>query len=66
MDSAAEKPESEFQEWENDFSGLHAKLYILEEGWDARLWTGSANATNAAFSGANVEFWWNCREGVVR
>ena len=62
MDSAAEKPESEFQEWENDFSGLHAKLYILEEGWDARLWTGSANATNAAFSGQMWSFWWNCRK----
>lgn len=38
------------------FSGLHAKLYLSEEGWDARLVTGSANATNAAMSGPNVEF----------
>lgn len=36
-------------------SGLHAKLYIADMGWDARLWTGSANATNAAFF-RNVEF----------
>ncbi|MBI3969915.1 MAG: phospholipase D family protein [Chloroflexi bacterium] len=35
--------------------GLHAKLFVVEEGWDARLWTGSANATSAAFS-ENVEF----------
>ncbi|MCK9313981.1 MAG: phospholipase D family protein [Methanocorpusculum sp.] len=38
------------------FTGLHAKLYISEEGWDARLLTGSINATNAAMSGSNVEF----------
>jgi len=66
MDSAAEKPENELEGWENeeeegvtaeeDLSGLHAKLYILEDGWNARVWTGSANATDAAFSGANVEF----------
>jgi hypothetical protein len=37
-----------------DTRGLHAKLYIAERGWDATLWTGSANATNAAFE-ANVE-----------
>jgi hypothetical protein len=35
--------------------GLHAKLYLAERGWNARLWTGSANATAAAFGG-NVEF----------
>lgn len=34
---------------------LHAKLYIADRGWDASLWTGSANATHAAFGG-NVEF----------
>lgn len=36
-------------------SGIHAKLYIAEEGGRARVWTGSANATNAAFAG-NIEF----------
>lgn len=36
-------------------TGLHAKLFLAERGWDARLWTGSANATNAAFNN-NVEF----------
>ena len=35
--------------------GLHAKLYVADAGWNARVWTGSANATHAAFSG-NVEF----------
>jgi hypothetical protein len=38
------------------FTGLHAKLYISEEGWDARLLNGSINATDAAMSGNNVEF----------
>jgi hypothetical protein len=36
-------------------TGLHAKLYIADVGWDARLWIGSANATSAAFD-RNVEF----------
>jgi hypothetical protein len=36
-------------------TGLHAKLFVADDGWNARIWTGSANATNAAFSG-NVEF----------
>ena len=36
-------------------AGLHAKTYIADAGWKARLWTGSANATDAAFHG-NVEF----------
>ena len=35
--------------------GLHAKLYVADAGSEARIWTGSANATHAAFSG-NVEF----------
>lgn len=41
---------------ESDFSGLHAKLFVAEWEWDARVWTGSANATSAAFDNANVEF----------
>ncbi len=36
-------------------SGLHAKLYVAEIGWDARVLTGSANATHAAWYG-NIEF----------
>lgn len=46
------KPESEFRTM---LSGLHAKLYLFEQGWHAQLWTGSANATTAAFH-HNVEF----------
>lgn len=34
---------------------LHAKAFIFDQGWDAKLWLGSANATNAAFQ-RNVEF----------
>ena len=40
---------------EAQLSGLHAKLFIEEQGRQATLWTGSANATNAAFE-HNVEF----------
>ncbi len=36
-------------------SGLHAKLFVMDDGWKANVWTGSANATDAAFN-TNVEF----------
>ncbi|MCC7517698.1 MAG: phospholipase D family protein [Verrucomicrobiae bacterium] len=36
-------------------AGLHAKVYVADGGRYASIWTGSANATNAAFHG-NVEF----------
>lgn len=35
-------------------TGLHAKLYVEDDGWTGRVWTGSANATDAAFR-SNVE-----------
>jgi len=35
--------------------GLHAKLFVADAGWEAKVWTGSANATAAAFE-RNVEF----------
>lgn len=35
--------------------GLHAKCYVADAGRRARVWTGSANCTDAAFHG-NVEF----------
>lgn len=47
-----EKPESEAEAIQQ--SDLHAKLYVSESGWDAHVWTGSANATGAAFE-RNVE-----------
>ena len=38
-----------------ELSGLHAKLFIWETGWEATWLIGSANATDAAFR-KNVEF----------
>ena len=36
--------------------GLHAKAYIVENGWDTTIYLGSANATNASLvAGTNVE-----------
>lgn len=35
--------------------GLHAKAYVIEDGADAHVWTGSANSTDGAFH-QNVEF----------
>jgi hypothetical protein len=35
--------------------GLHAKTYVMDAGWDAHVWTGSANATWPGFH-SNVEF----------
>jgi hypothetical protein len=35
--------------------GLHAKLFVSDDGWEGHVWTGSANATTAAFE-RNVEF----------
>jgi hypothetical protein len=40
----------------SDPSRLHAKLFILENGWDAYWLIGSANATYPAWDGRNVEF----------
>lgn len=39
----------------DNLDGLHAKLYVADAGWNGIIWTGSANATDAAF-GRNVEF----------
>jgi hypothetical protein len=39
-----------------ELTGLHAKLFVLEDRYDATWLTGSANATDAAFRGSNVEF----------
>ena len=39
-------------------AGLHAKVYVIDDGWDARVIVGSANATRAALGDPpmNVEF----------
>ena len=39
-------------------AGLHAKLYVIDDGWKARVSVGSANSTGAAFGNPprNVEF----------
>lgn len=56
---AAEEPAGASAEANADgdapLAGLHAKTYVADAGWSARVWAGSANATNAAFGG-NVEF----------
>lgn len=36
-------------------TGLHAKLYVGDYGWQSSVWAGSANATRSAFE-RNVEF----------
>ena len=38
-----------------ELRGLHAKLFVIDDAWWSHIWTGSANATGAAFNG-NVEF----------
>lgn len=42
------------QDVEGSLFGLHAKLWVADDGHDAHVWLGSANATDAAFS-RNVE-----------
>jgi hypothetical protein len=36
--------------------GLHAKVYVVEAGHQARMFLGSANATSAGLDSRNVEF----------
>ena len=48
-------------DWEEDLAplaGLHAKVYVIDDGWDARVVVGSSNSTSAALGSAprNVEF----------
>jgi len=40
---------------QTELTGLHAKIFLMESGWDASIVTGSANATIAAMT-KNVEF----------
>lgn len=55
---ALDEPEPPLEQSAGDdraLTGLHAKLYVADAGRDSHVWTGSANATTAAFSD-NVEF----------
>ena len=47
--------EAEHPVLSDNLDGLHAKLFVADAGGRGRIWTGSANATEAAFRG-NVEF----------
>ena len=55
MDGSAEFDAEDVDAAAPGISGLHAKLFIIDDGRKAHVFTGSANATNAAFNG-NVEF----------
>ena len=46
---------AEEQDTPESLSGLHAKIVLADQGNETHLWTGSANATNAAYH-RNVEF----------
>jgi hypothetical protein len=53
FDDSASEPEQPEIDGEDDGPeivrrGLHAKLFVADDGWYANLWTGSANATNNA------------------
>ena len=54
-DVEADEDDSEDQNDDRSLSGLHAKLYVMDSGWNSHLLTGSANATFSAFN-RNVEF----------
>jgi hypothetical protein len=55
MDAAAALEDGEETE-ESALSGLHAKVFIVERGWNASVTVGSGNATRPALlTGANVE-----------
>jgi hypothetical protein len=60
LDPMAETEEPDAETSESHFfetvpSGLHAKLYVADDGRKSHVWTGSANATTSAFT-QNVEF----------
>jgi hypothetical protein len=38
-----------------ELSGLHAKVFVMDDGWNAHAFVGSANATDGAYR-LNVEF----------
>lgn len=54
-DAEPDPEEAEATEPQAPLLGLHAKLYVVDQGWKSALFTGSANATDSAFS-RNIEF----------
>ena len=53
------EPEADDAETElAPLAGLHAKVYVIDDGWNARVAIGSANSTGAALANPprNVEF----------
>ncbi len=58
-DGAPEDEPALVEEWSvtdrTELTGLHAKIFALDQGWDTSLFVGSANATAAAFR-HNIEF----------
>lgn len=54
VNALAGLPAEESPSGQEVLSGLHAKVYVVEKGHQARVLLGSANATSAAFDG-NVE-----------
>ena len=53
-DAAANEDGEEIED--GDLSGLHAKVFVAERGWDASITVGSGNATRPALlTGVNVE-----------
>jgi len=51
LDQAAEEEDED----EQVLVGLHAKIFAVRKGKKLRLWVGSANATQRAWNGENVE-----------
>ncbi len=50
-----EQVEGDVQDAVPSLDGLHAKVYVADWGWNASIFSGSANATDAGHS-RNVEF----------
>ena len=55
LDPTAEDIGDPDEQTEHSLAGLHAKIFVEDDGWNARVLIGSANATSAAFE-RNVEF----------
>jgi hypothetical protein len=55
VDPEIEEPVDTSVPTDEQLAGLHAKIYVIDDGWHARVFLGSANATPAGF-GRNVEF----------